>query len=379
MITRTFICSVFVSAALATAVCAADLVPKNEANSPTKVATNTTPDQSVLGNDAFEKMITSVTSNVITPIYKEAAEQATELSTATLAFCSQPNAKTLQAIRKHWSLALTAWQTSEMALFGPALDKQRDLHIYFRPVKKRVIKQLWASPKPITLDAVNFAGVGAKGFATLEYLLVDRSLTDTETLERFNTAATTRHCEHLLAVSILLKDDINAIHNAWVTSYPTTLASSEQAMSLILGTLDQSAEAVATKLRNALAKDAHLAGKDDKREKRNAHKLEAWRSGHTLQNIRANISGIKKVLNNGGFITWLDDNKHHELANTITEQLAAIDAISFADSDLFQQIEKGDLESADLLFKESMQLSRLIKDMADAMGVQLGFNDNDGD
>lgn len=379
MTTRTLINSVIVSVALASVANITHAASKSETVAPKVVSTHTELGQPTLKTNTIESLVAPITNNVILPLYKEADRQAQLLNMSTLAFCQQPSSESLSAIRYQWSQALSAWQASEVALFGPGLEKQRDLHIYFRPVKKRVIKQLWAKQEPITLDSVNFAGVGAKGFATLEYLLLDRSLTDLEVLARFNTPANTPHCQHLLAVSILLKNDINAIYTAWATDYPATLTESGQAMSSIIGKLDQTAESVSTKLRQALAKDAHLAGKDEKREKRNAHKLEAWRSGHTLQNIRANLSGVKLVLNDGGLVNWLSENNHSELANIISKQLTVIDTISFKSTDLFQQIENGELDAADKLFQESLKLSRLIKEMAAVMGVQLGFNDSDGD
>lgn len=379
MKTQTFVHSVMISVALASSTGTAHTSTKSEAVTPEDISTHTELAQAALQTSTIERLVAPITNKVILPLYKEAARQAKLLNISTLAFCEQPNSNNLSAIRYQWSQALSAWQASEIALFGPGLERQRDLHIYFRPVKKRVIKLLWSKQEPVTLDSVNFAGVGAKGFATLEYLLLDRSLTDIEVLARFNTPTNTPHCEHLLAVSILLKGDINAIYNAWATDYPATLVKSEQAMSLIIGKLDQITESVSTKLRHALAKDAHMAGKDDKREKRNAHKLEAWRSGHTLQNIQANLTGVKRVLNDGGLINWLKENNHIELANKISQQLTIVNAISFKSNDLFQQIESGELDAADKLFQESLQLSKLIKEMAEAMGVQLGFNDSDGD
>ncbi|RVU83322.1 hypothetical protein EOL70_16460 [Leucothrix sargassi] len=328
---------------------------------------------------SIETLVKPISDKVIVPLYKEAAEQSDKLYRSTIAFCAEPNKESLAKLRTQWSEALSAWQATEIASFGPALERQRDLHIYFRPVKKRVIKGLWSSKEALTLDAVNFAGVGAKGFATLEYLISDRELSDKETLARFNRKKTPRHCEHLIAVSTLLQEDINAISSAWQTDYPATLEQSEEAMSLILGKLDQTTEAVANKLRQALAKDAHLAGKDEFREKRNAHKLEAWRSGHTLQNIQANLSGVKQVLNDGGLLAWLRTHQQVELANQLTAKLNEMQAIEFPGDDLFELIEAGKLKAADALFEDAITLSKLIKDMAEAMDIQLGFNDNDGD
>lgn len=337
----------------------------------------------------IKPLLGNMVNKAILPLYAAADKHSSELFTQVMRFCASPNLPALKTTRQHWSQALSSWQASEVALFGPGLEQQRDLHIYFRPVKKRVIKRLLNQELPITLENLEFAGVGAQGFATLEYLLFDRDLSDSEILARF-TGLDNRHCQHLLATTTLLQRDVSAINQSWISHYanvithekPTeksNLIDPKQAMELILGKLDQLAETVPIKLRHALAKDAHLAGKDAARSKRNPHKLEAWRSGHTLANIQANISGIQQLIEAGGILAWLKSNQHSALAEKLQQQFKTIEAISFDDQDLFTQIDNKNLKAADQLYADSPQLSRLIKQVAPALGVQLGFNDSDGD
>jgi predicted lipoprotein len=146
-----------------------------------------------------------------------------------------------------------------------------------------------------------------------------------------------------------------------------------------LGKLDQLAETVPNKLSNALASGNYLAGKDPQREKVNAHKLEAWRSGHTLSNLHANMTGIKLLLDDGGFLAMLKTQGQTALATQIRDQIEVVQGIEFAGSDLFQQLQDKQTQAADTFYTESLKLSQQIKQLSSALGIQLGFNDSDGD
>jgi predicted lipoprotein len=56
-----------------------------------------------------------------------------------------------------------------------------------------------------------------------------------------------------------------------------------------------------------------------------------------------------------------------------------VQAIEFASSDLFQQLQDKQTQAADTFYAESLKLSQLIKQLSSALGIQLGFNDSDGD
>jgi len=341
-----------------------------------------------LSKAQIQQLLAQLTQRVILPLYEQAENQALAMQKQLDTFCATPNADTLKAARNSWIAALGAWQQAEVVMFGPALEKQRDLHIYFRPVKKRVIKLLLNQETPITLENLEFAGVGAQGFATLEYLLFDRDVNEAELLKRFTDD--TRYCEHLKGTTSLLVRDIQAINQDWKQGYADSMIKAGSAddavfpdamqpLETVLGKLDQITETVPNKLSNALASGNYLAGKDPKREKVNAHKLEAWRSGHTLNNLQANITGIKILLDDGGFLAALETQGQKALATQIRSQIELVQAIDFASDDLFQQLQDKQTQAADTFYAESLKLSQLIKQLSSALGIQLGFNDSDGD
>ncbi|PID46565.1 MAG: hypothetical protein CSB47_03350 [Proteobacteria bacterium] len=334
------------------------------------------------------RLLKALGQRVIVPLYQRADKTATALNQQVIHFCNNPTEANLQSVRRHWSHALSAWESSEIALFGPALRKQRDLHIYFRPVKKRVIKKLLRQETPISIDNLEFAGVGAQGFASMEYLLFDREKSDADIVAQF-AADDSRHCQHLLAISTLLKRDIAAILHEWNEGYVTALtqtggdttafANDTQALEMVYGKIDQLSEAIINKLRHALAKNAQLAGKDPKRENTNAYKLEAWRSGHTLANIHANLYGIDLALAKSGIFSWLEQSGNGDLVKQYQSIREAINKIDFPSDDLFQQIEDKQLEAGDALFDQVRALSKVVQAIAAKLGIQLGFNDSDGD
>jgi len=340
-------------------------------------------------HNSVTSLIAQITNQAIVPMYAKADQQASKLQQVTQTFCQSPSHTGLQTVKRTWSAALSAWQSSEVALFGPGLVQQRDLHIYFRPVKKRVVKKLLAQAPAIETSHIEFAGVGAQGFAALEYLLFDRQVDEKQHLEKF-AAPDSKYCQHLVATSKLLQRDLAQINQDWQQHFATAIKTAgtknntqfpeqQQVLELMLGKLDQLAESIPNKLRQALAKNAQLAGKDPQRAKLNPYKLEAWRSGHTLANIRANLKGIQQLLEQGGLLAWLEQHKHPALAQQLKAQLKTLNELSFTSQDLFEQLRQQQVSSADQLYSESLKLSQSIKQMAPALGVQLGFNDSDGD
>ncbi len=109
------------------------------------------------------------------------------------------------------------------------------------------------------------------------------------------------------------------------------------------------------------------------------HKLEAWRSGYSLANINNSLTGVQRALVDGGILGWLKDNGHQELAVQLEQQLNQLLAAEWSSEDLFQLLQKKP-QSVTPFYKQVQQLSATVREgLAPALGVQLGFNDNDGD
>lgn len=147
---------------------------------------------------------------------------------------------------------------------------------------------------------------------------------------------------------------------------------SSEAMTIFVNKLYQSAQKVSNKKLGLL---------DSKNEIKNStpYKLHAWRSGDSLDQVKANIIGIKRILKDGKVLQWLNQQNKQKLATNLEQLMDSIVQQKLKEKDLFDAI-KTSPESLQPLVLNSKKLTELIKaQLAPSLGVELGFNDNDGD
>lgn len=154
--------------------------------------------------------------------------------------------------------------------------------------------------------------------------------------------------------------------------------SAREALDLITRKLYQSAEKTS---RNRLAKALGL-GTADKIIR--PHELAAWRSGLGLAVVRANWEGQQQLLVAGGLLDWISE--HDQSASTqktlqsLRDTLQSALALAVSEEDPFLQLEAGETDTVQAYYEQAQRLDHLIQQqLAPLLGVQLGFNDNDGD
>lgn len=351
-----------------------------------ETSTQASPPLSSITDEETRTLLKSLTQDAIIPMIEHLDKQGTALAETSRTFCSQPNKAGFQQVRQQWANTLAAWQTMDALLFGPAVEEQIDFTLYFQPAKKRIIKKVLKSEEAITADTLEKAGVGAQGLAALEYVLFDREQTSDALLQRYQSTANTPspHCAYLMANTELLQQNLHTVYRGWHPQHgnfadafytagngSAYYTEAYQPLEELMNKLYQSAQKVSSrKLGVPLGQF--------KADKVNAYKLEAWRSGRSLANIRANLQGIETLFN-AGWLEWLTTHNQTVLAKQLATQLEAIRTVSIVDNDLFTTLEQSP-EQATRLYEATRELTRLIKTgLAPAMGVQLGFNDNDGD
>lgn len=337
---------------------------------------------------AARTLLKSVVNNAILPLYESLDTQAQNLVKTSQAFCEEPTLAGLNDTRVNWAEVLSGWEQSSSLLFGPAVENEIDFTIYFRPVKKAVIKGVLVSEGNIDLAAIEKAGVGGQGLATLEYLLFDRELSDEQQLAAF-VASEQRRCDYLVSASTLLAKNLHTINQGWAIgggNYSEALwtagegsayfTEAYQPVELLVNRLYQSVQAVEIK---KLGVPLGLRGSRSGKPRAYPYKLEAWRSGYSLANINSSLQGLQSLLVDGGILEWLKNNKQAELAEQLDQQLKTLLAIKWLSDDLFKILESKP-EAVKPFYEQVMALSATVrKGLAPALGVQLGFNQNDGD
>lgn len=348
-----------------------------------------------------EKLLGGLVDGAIIPLYTELEATGKILPEKSRAFCADVTAETFAAVRDAWGETLLAWERTDALLFGPAIEEQVDFAINFSPPKKLVINRLLTSvANPLTVDMVAKAGVGGQGLSTLEFLLFDRGKTDAQMLALFQGEAGQRRCDYVVAASELLYRNISKVTEPWLreeNSYADAFRTARgspvfvgprEAIDLLVGKLFQSAEKTARqKTGMPLGKGMMRPGSEGHQEpvgQGNPYKLAAWRSGYGIKVIRANMEGIQRILQEGGLLQWLRDNNERGaekfVADMMEQRLGNYLNLPLPEADPFELIEQGKLNELNGYYFLGNDIQRGIKrQLARVMGVQLGFNDNDGD
>lgn len=347
-----------------------------------------------------DKLLAQVVDGAIIPLYRELDVTANTLTQRSKTFCSEPTAEHFNVLREGWGETLLAWHRTDALMFGPAIEDQIDFKVNFNPPKKAVINGLLNATSPLTVEAVEKAGVGGQGLGTLEFLLFDRDKSDADQLAAFQGDTGKRRCAYVQAASELLQTTLHTIAEAWIndkngyaTAFRTadkgnaTFASSRQAVDLLVGKLFQSAEKFSkNRIGNPLGKgiDLNTEGKQEVLNTSNAYQLEAWRSGYSVQVVRANVAGMQRIVKDGGILQWLRDHNRREIekfvADAMEMRLDNYLKLPVPASDPFELIRTGNSKALDGYYYLGNDIQMGIKrQLAKVMGVQLGFNDNDGD
>lgn len=337
---------------------------------------------------AARSLLKTLMEQAAIPIYSELDQQAATLAATSRNFCAKPTAAGLQQVRSDWAATLSVWQQSSALAFGPTVEDGIDFTVYFRPVKKAVIKGLLAAETTLDQPAVAKAGVGGQGLATLEYLLFDREQSDQQLIKMFS-AVDNQHCAYLVAASGLLAENLHIITQSWnkdgdnyAEAVMTAGAGSAyftaayQPIELLVNRFYQAIQAIEIK---KLGVPLGLRGSRSGKPRAYPHKLEAWRSGYSLANINSTLAGLQRVFVDGGIQVWLQDNGHAELATKLETQLKQLLATKWEATDLFNTL-AAKPEAVKPFYEQVQVLAATVREeLAPALGVQLGFNANDGD
>lgn len=347
-----------------------------------------------------DKLLAQLVDGAITPLYRELKVTANTLEQRSKTFCTEPTAENFKVLRAGWGETLLAWHRTDALLFGPAVEEQVDFRINFNPPKKMIISRLLTDELPITPELVDKSGVGGQGLGTLEFLLFDRDKSAADQLAAFQGDAGKRRCAYVQAASELLHQDISTIADGWLKDSKgyanafrtadkgnTTFSNARQAIDLLVSKLYQSAEKTSkNRIGNPLGKGINLnsEGKQEVLNASNAYQLEAWRSGYSILVVRANMEGIQRIVKDGGLLQWLRDHNQREVekfvADAMEQRLDNYLKLPVPASDPFEMVKSGNTRELDGYYYLGNDIQMGIKrQLAKVMGVQLGFNDNDGD
>jgi len=334
-----------------------------------------------------EKALSDVAHQLILPWHQAFAASTRELAQSLERLCQNPaNPGELEASRNSWRAAMLDWQTLRPINFGPVHENNQAWRIQFWPdTHNRVgqkVEALLAQETPITAESLATANVLVQGLSALEYLLFDPDKADPAALQP------PKVCEYLRAAGLNTHQVAQHLADAWalgegnfigtfLSAGPGNLAfpTHQDAVAALVSGMVASLEVVKNR------KLGDPFGGRPGSGRINPYQLELWRSRLSLEAIQRELSANRQLYQ-AGLRPLLLAGNHKALAQQLDAAFNLTgETLSRLPGPLVTQIqEPSTLPQFQAAFDQLGQLLALLKrELPTAMGLQLGFNANDGD
>jgi len=310
-----------------------------------------------------------------------------ELQGAVTVFANSPNVDGLVAAQEKWKLLAISWQSINMYNFGPAgeigINKSLNEEAATFPVNTTKIESY-----VLTKDSsFNNFDRDARGLFALEFLLFGLNQTPEEVIASFNKDSF--RASYLLACINKLSQQINQVHQAWITNYSKEFISNAgtdigSSISLYYNEFLKSYEG----LKNF--KFGIPLGLRPGQTNPLPQNVEAYYSGISLQLAKAHWQQLKNIWEGtgligsrrSGFKEYLESvSGGQELIVSTQQQMFAIDQAFAAipDKPLSKAITE-DFEKVNLVHTEMQKHTRFFKsDLSSLIGIAITYSSGDGD
>lgn len=332
--------------------------------------------------DPYQQTSAALGEQVIYQAHQQWQASNQQLVSSAKAFCQAE--QSLEQTRADFLQAQHAWAALQPLLIGPLNEGNRAWQVQFWPDKKnlvaRQVKQFLKANPEHTLADVQSGSVVVQGLSAYEYLLFDQDVDFADASQK------QRYCPLLQQIAVnqqQLGDDVLSQWQgsegmlAQLTTFPNQrYAEPLEALTAILQEQVISLDGLKRKLGAPLGRSNKNIAQP--------YQAQSWRSQASLNNLSAEL--------NSALALWQG-----------TDQYALRNLLTAEHADLVKQIDAAYLQAQQELaaFKQPLtvllgdeqqrqgllalydsfdRVHRLHEDeLARALGVQLGFNANDGD
>lgn len=317
----------------------------------------------------------ALAQSVVQPAYDRFARNSETLGGHLSAFCSGNESDGLAGIQEDYRQALHDWMFLQAINWGPAAEQNRHPALYFWPDKKdigsRQLRTLIADADAAILEPAFFddASIAVSGLSALERLMFDD-----EGLEpgsyRCDLAAAIASNSHRIATELARE------WPGFVEEWRLAL-DPRGGVKLMLKSMDEIAQIISQqKIGMPLGSDPGHA---------RARRAESWRSGQSLDNIRANLDFIEALLQGteqqSGLLPLIAE-QDGELAETLEAQLLTTNRMLDSLGQLLESaVEDPSARNYLMMLQANVDALQtlLASDVSGALGITLGFNSRDGD
>ena len=353
---------------------------------------------------AEQQLLAHAAHGIITPWYVELDAHASQFVTQSAAFCQAGQEKTdlYPQLQQQWRNTMTAWARVQPIGFGPIEDGNLRWKLQFWPDRKdltrKKVEALISGDEVLSAERIASASISVQGLAALEYLLFDER---GGTLKRYiNDPQAQRRCHMLEAITTRVQQVTFQLVSQWrgdVTqhSFADQLSQpgegndqypdNNAALGELLNTLVVGAEMVK---RNKLGIPI-ASNKPDGRTK--PYRLEAWRSQHSLPLMKASVGSLEQLYRGDkgyGLADYLAHDRQVDasLLQRIDDTFIDVNKrFSVLEGPLFTQLKQSRVKESEHytalfeLYKDLEKLQVALNQLPAKLGIQLGFNSNDGD
>ncbi|HEY9104124.1 imelysin family protein [Chitinimonas sp.] len=296
------------------------------------------------------------------------------LDDSLAALCQRKTQANLDAARQAWLQTYLAWRAVEALPSGPALSRRTAWQIDVWPTKPQKVEEavrLVEKDAPIA-DSV---GATAQGLPALEYLLWG----DDRAKAQLGRLAFRQRCEYANALADGIAEEADGLLKEWQTYAATPLDhdAGRQAFEEGVNLLAASIEALRDK------KLAHIGSPKQSRQL-SRQDFDAWRSRNTRAGLQASLDALESLFfgaqQGSSFADRLVQAEKPILVRRLREEFAtARNLLAKQPEDMASFLAANPTAAQPLLdsFKRLQQLVEL--QVADAVGVTIGFKDSDGD
>lgn len=317
-----------------------------------------------------EKKAVQAMYNTMTPHYAAWRDSSAALSTASKNFCS--GTKSLADTRQQWKQTVMAWSAIQAFPVGPVTDKGYDARVTYWPDPKNLVAfQVEKRLKENTQTALSESSVALRGLSAAEYILFDQAID-------MNQPDVRQHyCPLLQEIGVYQMEFSSRIELEWqasgknIQAFPNErFASENDALTEYLRTQVNAIDSLGKRLEEPL-----------KSGRAQVYQLEYWRSRQSLATMDISAKMAETLWQQG----WrpLAEKKDKALANRVDQAYLSLGGnlpgnalvplstlITTAEGVAWVRNRQAELRTLDTL--QGRELAKLL-------GIQIGFNANDGD
>ncbi|MNI00025.1 imelysin family protein [Pseudomonas sp. ACN5] len=324
----------------------------------------------------------AIAKSVILPTYTRWVEADRQLAVSALAYCE--GKETLETARADFLHAQKAWAELQPLLIGPLAEGNRSWQVQFWPDKKnlvgRQVEQLVSAQPQIDVAALAKSSVVVQGLSAYEYILFD-SKPDVANVEQKS-----KYCPLLIAIGERQKQLAEEILQTWnntdgmlaqMSKFPNQrYADSHEAIADLLRVQVTAIDTLKKKLGTPMGRQSKGVPQP--------FQADAWRSQSSLTSLEASLAAAKTVwegVDNKG-LRGLLPSEQKPLADKIDAAYAAsLKLFAGNQRSLTDMLnDEAGRQQLNELYDSLNVVHRLHEaDLAKALGIQLGFNANDGD